>query len=90
MKKKWFSFAAVFLALVLFCGNGISAKPFFEREIYPEVLLEVPRIKQSSNGCVIASFASAEAYLRGTYGGVTYEFGQDYPWQTPIPFTSAS
>ncbi len=84
MKKKWFSFAAVFLALVLFCGNGISAKPFFEREIYPEVLLEVPRIKQSSNGCVIASFASAEAYLRGTYGGVTYEFGQDYPWQTPI------
>ena len=84
MKKKQICLVAVFLALVLFCGNGISAKPFFEREIYPEVILEVPRIVQSSNGCVIASFASAEAYLRGSYGGVTYEFGKDYPWQTPL------
>ena len=84
MKKKQICLVAVFLALVLFCGNGISAKPFFEREIYPEVILEVPRIVQSSNGCVIASFASAEAYLRGTYGGVTYEFGKDYSWQTPV------
>ena len=84
MKKKWISFSAVFLALALFCGNGISAKPFFEKEIYPDIVLEVPRVTQSSWGCVIASFASAEAYLRGSYGGVTYEFGKDYSWQTPV------
>ena len=84
MKKKWISFSAVFLALALFCGNGISAKPFFEKGIYPDIVLEVPRVTQSSSGCVIASFASAEAYLRGSYGGVTYEFGKDYSWQTPV------
>ena len=81
---------AVFLSFILVSGNSISAKPFFEKGIYPDIVLEVPRVTQSSSGCVIASFASAEAYLRGSYGGVTYEFGQDYPWQTPIPFTSAS
>ena len=84
MKKKWFSFMAVFLALILVSGNSISAKPFFEKEIYPDIVLEVPRVTQSSWGCVIASFASAEAYLRGSYGGVTYEFGKDYSWQTPV------
>ena len=75
---------AVFLALILVSGNSISAKPFFEKEIYPDIVLEVPRVTQSSWGCVIASFASAEAYLRGSYGGVTYEFGKDYSWQTPV------
>ena len=61
----------------------VSAKTVPD-EVYPSLLLEVPRVTQSAMGCVVASFASGEAYLRGSYGGVDYRFGQDYGWQTPV------
>ena len=48
---------------------------------YPAIsALKIPRIKQISgdSACYLCSFASVEAYHRGTYGGTTFSYGTDY------------
>lgn len=86
MKHRIKKLAAGLLAFVCMIACGVLRTNADDETFYPPILLETPRVTQSSMGCVVASLASAEAYLYGTYEGVTYRFGQDYAWNTPIYF----
>lgn len=53
-----------------------------EKEI--SVILEVPRLVQETDHscggcCQLSSLVSCIAYAKGTYEGINYEFGKDYP-----------
>lgn len=65
---------------VMNCFNAVAA------ESYPAIsAIKIPRIAQTDHkSCNLCSQASVEAYIQGTYAGITFEYGVDYPMTTQL------
>ena len=73
----------VFLPFVISNQNNLEATA---AERYPAIsAIKIPRIAQTDHkSCNLCSQASVEAYIQGTYAGINFEYGTDYPMTTQL------